>query len=200
MRKIVLAAAAALAFQSAVPSAFAAEEIKPMQHHWTFDGILGKFDKAETLGNHSSLTLRVLASICDLKLDRDERTWHFGLVRLIDKDCALLENVSVSLDDDADHGIKQRMTWTQECSDGFALDVDQSTLERHPLVLRLDCIASPDFPVSSTYGHGDVGNLVATILALLHASTQNLESPNEKRLEYDPGSENAVGPDPSFPE
>ena len=47
MRKIVLAAAAALAFQTAASSAFAAEEVKPMEHHWTFDGILGKFDKQQ---------------------------------------------------------------------------------------------------------------------------------------------------------
>ncbi len=44
MRKIVLAAAAAIAFTT---SAFAAEDVKPMQHHWTFDGILGKFDKQQ---------------------------------------------------------------------------------------------------------------------------------------------------------
>ena len=47
MRKIVLAAAAALAFQTAASSAFAAEEVKPMEHHWTFDGVFGKFDKQQ---------------------------------------------------------------------------------------------------------------------------------------------------------
>jgi cytochrome c1 len=47
MRKIVLAAAAALAFQTAAYSAFAAEEVKPMEHHWTFDGVFGKFDKQQ---------------------------------------------------------------------------------------------------------------------------------------------------------
>ena len=44
MRKIVLAAAAALVLS--VP-AFGAEEVKPMERQWTFDGVLGKFDKQQ---------------------------------------------------------------------------------------------------------------------------------------------------------
>jgi ubiquinol-cytochrome c reductase cytochrome c1 subunit len=44
MRKIVLAAAAALTFSAPV---FAAEEIPPMKRAWTFDGVFGKFDRQQ---------------------------------------------------------------------------------------------------------------------------------------------------------
>lgn len=44
MRKIVWAAAAAFVLSSPV---MAAEEIKAMQRTWTFDGVLGKFDKQQ---------------------------------------------------------------------------------------------------------------------------------------------------------
>lgn len=45
MRKIVLAAAAAFIFAS--PAWAAEAEVKPMQREWTFDGILGKFDRQQ---------------------------------------------------------------------------------------------------------------------------------------------------------
>ena len=44
MRKIVLAAAAALSLSA--PS-FAAEEVHPVERHWTFNGVFGKFDKQQ---------------------------------------------------------------------------------------------------------------------------------------------------------
>jgi len=44
MRKILLAAAAALTLSS---PAFAAEEVEPMHREWTFDGVLGKFDRQQ---------------------------------------------------------------------------------------------------------------------------------------------------------
>jgi cytochrome c1 len=44
MRKLVLAAAAALVFSA---PAMAAEQIKNMKHEWSFDGVLGKFDKQQ---------------------------------------------------------------------------------------------------------------------------------------------------------
>ncbi len=49
MRKIVLAAAAAFVLPTVVSlaPAFAAEEVKPMEHEWHFDGVLGKFDKQQ---------------------------------------------------------------------------------------------------------------------------------------------------------
>lgn len=45
MRKFVLAAAAALAFS--VSAQAAEEHIELMEHKWTFDGVLGKFDKQQ---------------------------------------------------------------------------------------------------------------------------------------------------------
>jgi ubiquinol-cytochrome c reductase cytochrome c1 subunit len=45
MRKIVLAAAAAFVFASPVLAADAG--VRPLQREWTFDGILGKFDKQQ---------------------------------------------------------------------------------------------------------------------------------------------------------
>ena len=44
MRNFVLAAAAALVISA---PAFSAEEVKPMQRTWTFDGVLGKFDRQQ---------------------------------------------------------------------------------------------------------------------------------------------------------
>src|SRR5690349_21067728 len=45
MKKLVLAAATALAF--AIPAAQAAEHIEIPKEEWTFDGILGHFDKQQ---------------------------------------------------------------------------------------------------------------------------------------------------------
>ena len=99
-------------------------------------------------------------------LQREEGAWFHAGVAVVHQHRAALQQLSVALQREGQHGVEQRVAGADECGWRLAVRREQGLLEGDAFVAARHRVASADLPVSVAHRCRHMGHFVASRLAL----------------------------------
>ena len=142
--------------------------------------ITRQFDIEEPPGDFTGSARRGGRAVLDGVFQCDEDPHLGAVVTVVDEDGSLAKQVTMLLDDEIDGGIKQAVARTDERCGDQSVAGQAGLVERDPFILGLDGLPGTDGAVAGPDRLRDVGDLVATGLALSCATTQSGEGFQEE--------------------